>query len=39
MNDEPYQTLVDKFIFTVKKSLLYTQNGTWVKVENGHVRI
>jgi glycine cleavage system H protein len=39
MNNEYYQILVDKFIFTVKKSLLYTKNGTWVKVENGHVRV
>lgn len=39
MNNEYYQILVDKFIFTVKKSLRYTKNGTWVNVENGHVRI
>jgi glycine cleavage system H protein len=39
MNGEYYQILVDKFIFTVKKGLCYTDNGTWVKVENGHVRV
>ena len=39
MSGEYFQTLVDKFIFTVKKGLRYTKNGTWVKVENGHVRI
>ena len=39
MSSEYYQTLADKFIFTVKKSLLYTENGTWIKLENGHVRI
>ncbi|UCH01372.1 MAG: glycine cleavage system protein GcvH [Candidatus Bathyarchaeota archaeon] len=39
MNGEYYQILVDKFIFTVKKSLRYTENGTWVEVENGHLRV
>jgi len=39
MSDEYYQTLVDKFIFTVKKGLRYTKNGTWIKVENGHMRV
>ena len=39
MSGEYYQTLVDKFIFTVKKGFLYTDNETWVKIENGCVRV
>ena len=39
MNEEHYQTVVDKFIFTVKRGLFYTQNDTWVKLENGRVRV
>jgi len=31
--------MVDKFIFTVKRGLLYTENDTWVKLENGHMRV
>ncbi len=39
MDNDYYQTLVDKFIFTVKKGLFYTENDMWVKLENGHVRV
>jgi glycine cleavage system H protein len=39
MSGEYYQTLADKFIFTVKKGFLYTENETWVKIENGRVRV
>ena len=39
MDDEYYQTVVDKFIFTVKKGLLYAEDGGWVKVEKGFVRV
>jgi glycine cleavage system H protein len=39
MSGEYYQTSADKFIFTVKKGFLYTDNETWVKIENGYVRV
>ena len=39
MNEEHYQTVVDKFIFTVKRGLFYAENDTWVKLENGRVRV
>jgi len=39
MSDEFYQTVADKFIFNVKKGLLYTENDVWVKVEDKRVRI
>lgn len=39
MSDEFYQTIADKFIFSVKKGLLYTENDVWAKVEHEHVRI
>ncbi len=39
MNEEHYQTVVDKFIFTAKRGLFYAENDTWVKLENGRVRV
>lgn len=39
MSDEFYQTAADKFIFNVKRGLLYTENDVWAKVEDEHVRI
>ena len=39
MNDDFYQEVADKFIFTVKKGLLYTENDVWIKVENGKAKI
>jgi glycine cleavage system H protein len=29
----------DKFIFKVKKGLLYTENDVWIKQENGSIRM
>ena len=39
MSDDFYQEVADKFIFTVKKGLLYTENDVWIEVENGEVKI
>jgi glycine cleavage system H protein len=39
MSEEHYQTVEDKFIFTVKRRLLYTENDTWVKLENRCLRV
>jgi len=39
MSKEYYQTVADKFIFTVKRELLYTKNDTWIKLENRRVRV
>ncbi|MEE8322077.1 MAG: hypothetical protein V3R57_00440, partial [Candidatus Bathyarchaeia archaeon] len=39
MSGEYFQILADKFIFTVKKGFLYTENETWVKIENERVRV
>lgn len=34
MTDDFYQEVVDKFIFKVKKDLLYTESDVWVKIRN-----
>ena len=39
MNDNFYQEVADKFIFTVKKGLLYTENDVWTKIEDGEAQI
>jgi glycine cleavage system H protein len=39
MSDEFYQTVEDKFIFKVKRGLLYTEDDVWVKVEGKSARI
>ena len=36
---EFYEVAADKFIFKVKKGLLYTKNDVWVKQENGSIRL
>ena len=39
MSDDFYQEVADKFIFTVKKGLLYTENDVWIEIKNGEARI
>jgi len=39
MSDDFYQEVADKFIFTVKKGLLYTENDVWTKIEDGEAQI
>ena len=39
MSDDFYQEVADKFIFTVKKGLLYTENDVWIEIENGEAKI
>lgn len=39
MSDEFYQEVVDKFIFNVKKGLLYTENDVWIKIKDGKAQI
>jgi len=39
MSGEFYQTVEDKFIFKVKRGLLYTEDDVWVKVEGKNARI
>lgn len=34
MSEDFYQEVVDKFIFKVKKGLLYTESDVWVKIRN-----
>ena len=34
MTEDFYQEVVDKFIFKVKKDLLYTENDVWVKIRS-----
>ncbi len=34
MTEDFYQEAVDKFIFKVKKDLLYTESDVWVKIRN-----
>jgi glycine cleavage system H protein len=36
---EFYEVAADKFIFRVKKGILYTENEVWAKPENGLIRI
>ncbi len=38
MNDDFYQEVADKFIFTVKKGFLYTEDNVWTDVLNGEAR-
>jgi len=35
MSDDFYQEVADKFIFSVKKGLLYTEDNVWIKIKNG----
>lgn len=40
MNDDDfYQEVADKFIFKVKKGLLYTEDDVWVLVKNSEAQI
>ena len=39
MGDEFYQEVADKFIFTVKKGLLYTENDVWIELKKGKAKI
>jgi glycine cleavage system H protein len=39
MSSEFYEMTADKFIFKVKKGLLYTENDVWIKQENGSIRM
>lgn len=34
MSEDFYQEVADKFIFTVKKGLLYTESDAWVKIRD-----
>jgi len=34
MSDDFYQEVADKFIFSVKKGLLYTDNDVWIKIKD-----
>lgn len=33
-NENSYQEVADKFIFKVKKGLLYTENDVWIKIQD-----
>ena len=39
MSEDYYQEVADKFIFTVKKGLLYTENDVWIEITNGKAKI
>lgn len=39
MNEDFYQEAVDKFIFKVKKGLLYSENDVWVRIQDDGSRI
>ena len=39
MSSDLYQEVADKFIFTVKKGLLYTENDVWIEIKNGEAKI
>jgi glycine cleavage system H protein len=39
LTNEDYQVLIDKFLFTVKKGLLYDEQGVWIQNENEALRI
>ena len=39
MSDDFYQEVADKFIFIVKKDLLYTENDVWTKIKDGEAQI
>ena len=39
MSSEFYEMAADKFIFKVKKGLLYTKNDVWIRQENGSIRL
>lgn len=39
MSNDFYQEVVDKFIFTVKKGLLYMENDVWIEMRNSKAKI
>jgi glycine cleavage system H protein len=39
MSDVFYQEVVDKFIFKVKKGLLYSENDVWIEMRHDKARI
>ena len=39
MSEDYFQAIADKFIFTVKKSLLYTEDDVWIGIVDGKARI
>ncbi len=38
MSDDFYQEVADKFIFSVKKGLLYTENDVWIRISGGEAQ-
>ena len=38
MSDDFYQEVADKFIFSVKKGLLYTEDNVWIEIRNGEAQ-
>lgn len=38
MSDKFYQETADKFIFSVKKGLLYNENDVWVKIKDSEAQ-
>lgn len=38
MSDDFYQEVADKFIFSVKKGLLYTENDVWTKIKDSEAQ-
>jgi len=38
VSDDFYQEIADKFIFSVKKGLLYTEDNVWIEIRNGEAQ-
>src|SRR5512136_1685496 len=38
MSDEFYEEVADKFIFKIKKGLLYDENDVWTKINDGEAQ-
>jgi len=38
VSDDFYQEVADKFIFSVKKGLLYTEDNVWIEIRNGEAQ-
>ena len=38
MNEDFYREIADKFIFSVKKGLLYTEDNVWTKITDGEAQ-
>ena len=39
MSDEFYQEVADKFIFNVKKGLLYSEDDVWIRIKDSEAQI